>query len=167
MSAVEWKSLSRKHLFDRIRAILSYQFNQKFAQVFLAPFQDMKIKFSRRTGKIKYLFLKSELQGVYLPRLGTFAISLYAARRIYKKLSPPRFRVQVLTDISKFIKDGKSVFAKHVVNIDKKLRIGKQCFVVDQQDNLLAIGKLQIPPRYIGHLKNGVAVDVKKGIDKI
>ena len=60
MSAVEWKSLSRKHLFDRIRAILSYQFNQKFAQVFLAPFQDMKIKFSRRTGKIKYLFLKSE-----------------------------------------------------------------------------------------------------------
>lgn len=158
-------SFSRKDLFFHIFSILSYQFNENFATEFLRPFEKMTFKFSKKTGKVKHIFNNKVLEANYRPSLGTFSITIDAAKRILHKIEYPNFRVQVQSDISDFISNGKSVFAKHVKTLDPNLRIGNEVFVVDEQDNLLAVGKLSLPPKYIPYFKFGSAVNVRQGIN--
>ena len=144
---------------------MSFQFNEKFATEFLSPFEKMDFKFSKHTGKMKHIYIDKVLQANYRPSLGTFSINIEAAKRILHKIDFPNFRVQVQSDVSEFISDGKSVFAKHVKIIDTNLRIGNEVFIVDEQDNLLAVGKLSLPPKYIPYFKFGSAVNVRQGIN--
>ena len=156
-------SFSRKDLFFHIFSILSYQFNEKFATEFLNTFEKMNFKFSKNTGKLKHIYIDEVLQANYRASLGTFSITIDAAKRILHKIDFPDFRVQVQSDVSEFISDGKSVFAKHVKTIDPSLRIGNEVFIVDEQDKLLAVGKLSLPPKYIPCFKFGSAVNVRQG----
>ena len=162
---MKMNSFSRKELFFHIYSILSYQFNEKFASEFLNLFEKMTFKFSKNTGKVKHIFINKILQANYRPSLGTFSITIDTAKRILPKMDFPNFRVQVQSDVSEFIADGKSVFAKHVKSIDPNLRIGNEVFIVDEQDNLLAVGKLSLPPNYIPCFKFGSAVNVRQGIN--
>jgi predicted RNA-binding protein (TIGR00451 family) len=157
-------NFSRSELYQFIHAVLSYQFNDTFANAFLSIFDEMKFEFSRKTGKLKHIYQQKVLQANYRPTLGTFSISLDTIKRIKDQLDFPQFRVQVLSEVSDFIAQGKSVFAKHVVMLDKQLRVGDEVIVVDEEDNLLAIGKLTLPPVYFPDFKFGSAVKVRKGI---
>lgn len=160
------KTLLREDLYHHVFAILSYQFNEKFAQVFLEPFEKMEFKFSASTGKLRYISLEGNLQASYRSDLGTFTLSLEAASRVHDKMPAPLFSVKVLTEISEFIKQGKSVFSKHVLHIDPQLRIGDEVMIVDEQDRLLNVGKLELPPCYFPSIRNGSAVKVRKNIEK-
>ena len=75
-------------------------------------------------------------------------------------------RAVVLNDISDFIRKGRNVFCKHVLDIDDNLRPLDEIIVVNQKDNLLAIGKLAIPIPYVRSFKTGIAINVRKGIEK-
>ncbi len=162
---MKMSSFSRKDLFFHIFSIMSYQFDEKFATEFLSSFENMIFKFSKNTGKLKHIYIDKVLQANYRPSLGTFSITIDAAKRILHKIDTPNFRIQVQSDVSEFISNGKSVFAKHVKTIDSNLRIGNEVFVVDEQDNLLAVGKLSLPPKYIPYFKFGSAVKVRQGIN--
>ena len=162
---MKMNSFSRRELFSHIFSIMSYQFNEKFANEFLSTFERMTFKSSKKTGKMKHIFNNKVLEANYRPSLGTFSITIDAARRVLHKIEFPNFRVQVQSDVSEFISDGKSVFAKHVKAIDPNLRIGNEVFIVDEQDNLLAVGKLSLPPKYIPYFKFGSAVNVRQGIN--
>lgn len=162
---MKMSSFSRKDLFFHIFSIMSYQFDEKFATEFLSSFENMTFKFSKKTGKMKHIYIDKVLQANYRPSLGTFSITIDAAKRILHKIDIPNFRVQVQSDVSEFISNGKSVFAKHVKTIDPNLRVGNEVFIVDEQDNLLAVGKLSLPPKYIPYFKFGSAVNVRQGIN--
>ena len=75
-------------------------------------------------------------------------------------------RIIVLTEISEFIKKGRNVFCKHVVEVDNNLRPLDEVIVVNQKDELLAIGRLKLPVDFITSFKTGLAVLVRKGVDK-
>ena len=162
---MKMSSFSREDLFFHIFSIMSYQFDEKFATEFLSSFENMTFKFSKNTGKMKHIYIDKIIQANYRPTLGTFSITIDAAKRILHKIDFPNFRVQVQSDVSEFISNGKSVFAKHVKTIDPNLRIGNEVFIVDEQDNLLAVGKLSLPPKYIPYFKFGSAVNVRQGIN--
>ncbi|MHA1719662.1 MAG: PUA domain-containing protein [Promethearchaeota archaeon] len=162
---MKMRSLSKNEIYNHVFSILSYQFNENFAYEFLKPFEKITFKFSKKTGKIKHIYLNKVLQANYRAALGTFSISIDAAQRILSKINFPDFRVQVQSDISEFISEGRSVFAKHVKKIDPNLKIGNEVFVVDENDKLLAIGKLSLPPKYIPWFKFGSAVNVRQGIN--
>lgn len=159
--------MPRDELFNHINAILTYQFSEEFARAFLEPFSAMMVKFSRSTGKIREIYYDNTPQASYRPPFGTFSISLAAAQRILPTLPSLVHRVVVLSEVAEFIKAGKSVFAKHVVGIDPTLHIGDEVLVVDQSDNLLAVGKLHLPPHYFPSMQHGSAVKVRKGINAL
>ena len=158
------QSLPKTQLFHTVYQIMCYQFNEILAKSFLEPFEKMNFKFSRRTGKIKQIFLQGKLQSTYRPPFGTFSITLDAAKRIMKDVAIPIHRVQVQKDVSDFIKQGKSVFSKHVKLLDQNLQIGDEVFVVDSSDELLAIGKLNMSAKSILSSRSGCAVKVRKGM---
>ncbi|WP_371801904.1 PUA domain-containing protein [Candidatus Lokiarchaeum ossiferum] len=164
---MKMQSLSKAQLFHVLHQIFCYQFSENIADLFLEPFEDMVIKFSRRTGKVKQIFYQGDLQSTYRSPFGTFSLTLYAALRILKKIPSPNNRIQVQHDVADFIRQGKSVFSQHVELLDKNLQIGDEVFVVDESDELLAIGKLNAPVNLILSSNSGCAVKVRKGVNSI
>ena len=158
---------SQEDIIIHLRSIITYQFDEEFTSHFFDDPTKISLKFSRKTGKIKHIYYNGTLQASFRPQLGTFTLTLEAGKRLIKKLKFPKFQIMVQNDVSSFIKDGKSVFSKHVVKVDPQLGIGKEVFIVNEDLEYLAIGKITLPPKYILQFQSGSAVSVRKGINSI
>ncbi|WP_457557422.1 PUA domain-containing protein [Candidatus Harpocratesius sp.] len=150
-----------------LRGIFTYQFNTTVASVLLGSFPKMTFKFSHKTKKLKFIYVDNQIFASYRPQTGTFSLSFSAANLILHHTSIPTLRVVILTEVQDFIKDGKSVFSQHVVDVDPSLHIGDEVIIVNETDELLAIGKLFYPPIYIKQRVKGSCVKVRKGINSI
>jgi 7-cyano-7-deazaguanine tRNA-ribosyltransferase len=63
-----------------------------------------------------------------------------------------------------FIKEGKSVFAKFVVDCDPNLRPFDECLIVDEKDNLLAAGRTLLNRDEMISFEYGMAVKTREAI---
>lgn len=97
-------------------------------------------------------------------KTGLLVLSLEGAKRLHRKIKPPRLRVVVQSNVGEFIRAGKSVFCKHVRNMDKSLRPGDEVLIVDRSDHLLGYGRLVLPPDLALGLRRGVAAKVRGGL---
>ncbi|MHA1273734.1 MAG: PUA domain-containing protein [Promethearchaeota archaeon] len=86
---------------------------------------------------------------------------------IINNIKKPILRIVVQNDIAEFIAEGRNVFCKHVVDIDENLRPNDEVIIVNENDELLAVGRLKIPVSYIKSFKSGVAVNVRRGIKSL
>ncbi len=149
-----------------IRAIIDYQFGSPISAALFEESIISNIEYSKNTGRIKHVYVDGDLYLNYRPNIGLFTLSLKAAKRIIEKIDPPTLRVIVLNEISEFIKEGRNVFNKHVIEIDSRLRPLDEVIVVNQLDELLGIGRVKLPVPYVKSFNNGIAVIVRKGINK-
>ena len=152
--------------FRQIQAISDYQFGSDLTRILFDDITNIRFERSPNTDKIRYVFNKNRLLLTLRPNNGFFTLSLLAAEKIIGKTSAPTMRVVVLNEISEYIKQGRNVFCKHVVDVDKNLRPLDETIVVNQDDELLAIGKLKLPVPYVKAFSNGIAVNIRKGIYK-
>ena len=157
---------SKEQNIEKVSAILHYQFGRLTFNNTFTDSSDVTFEFSKKTGKIKHIFLKGKRILTYRPTMGQFSLSLEGAKLIKLNSKSPQFRVIVMDEVQEFIKQGKSVFCKHVINMDEVLRPGNEVIVVNQKDELLAVGKLLIPSLLFSGRSLGVAVDVRKGVEK-
>jgi Prefoldin, molecular chaperone implicated in de novo protein folding, alpha subunit len=79
-------------------------------------------------------------------------------------LKPPSLRVIVSNEAVPFVKEGKSVFARFVIDVDKSLRRGDEVIVVSSRDELIAIGKMMVSGEEAMELETGEIVKIKKSI---
>ena len=156
---------SKSRILKKIHAILKFQFETDVFEQILTT-DNIKIEFSRNTGNMKYIYLNKERLLSYKPTTGMFTLSILGAKLLHSNSSSPKHRVIIMSEVEEFIRAGKSVFSHHVIQIEESLRIGSEVLVVNEQDDLLALGKLSVPPSYAG-LSIGQAVAVRKGIPKI
>ena len=150
----------------KVKSISDYQFGQSITDILFEDEKEIKIEFSKNTGKIKHVFYRDELLLNLRPTNGFFTLSLFSAEIIIKNIPKPRLRGIVMNEISDFIKIGRNVFCKHITDIDDNLRPSDEIIVVNQADEILAIGKLVIPVPYVRSFKTGIAIKVRKGISK-
>ena len=150
----------------KIKAISDYQFGIDVTDILFDDLENIHLKRSPNTNKIRYIYHKDNLLLSLRPNNGLFTLSLYSAKMIVDKTSAPKLRVIVLDEISEFIRKGRNVFCKHVVDIDVGLRPLDEIIVVNQADELLAIGKLKIPVSYVKAFSSGVAINIRKGTYK-
>ncbi|MFX1337960.1 MAG: PUA domain-containing protein [Promethearchaeota archaeon] len=150
----------------KAKAICDYQFGPNITDILFRNEEDIRLERSKNTDKIRYIYIKDKLLLTLRPNNGFFTLSFFSAKKIIKNTTPPKLRAIVLTEISEFIKQGRNVFCKHIINIDENLRPMDEVIIVDQNDELLAIGRLKIPIAYVKTFKNGVAINVRKGINK-
>ena len=150
----------------KVKAICDYQFDPDITDILFSNKEEIRLERSKNTNKIRYIYLEDNLLLTLRPSNGFFTLSLFSAKKIIDNTTPPKLRAIVSTEISDFIKKGRNVFCKHVINIDENLRPMDEVIVVDQNDELLAIGRLKIPIDYVKTFKNGVAINVRKGINK-
>ncbi|MFX1256442.1 MAG: PUA domain-containing protein [Promethearchaeota archaeon] len=150
----------------RVLAISDYQFGKEITDILFDDIEKIRVIRSKNTNKIRYVYYHNNLMLTLRPTNGFFTLSLFSAKKIIEKTLPPKLRIIVLNGISEFIKEGRNVFCKHVVDIDNNLRAMDEIIVVNQNDELLGIGRLKIPIIYVKSFKSGIAVNVRKGMNK-
>ncbi len=100
------------------------------------------------------------------PDSGWFTLSIEGARRVKEALPFPKMRVVVMDEVSDFIAEGKSVFAKHVVDVDEEIRANDEVVVVNTADELLATGRAVLSAFEMLEMERGMAVKVRQGVKK-
>ncbi len=144
-----------------IRTIADYQFGQGAGK---ALFPETCEFILSSNGKIRQIFDKGKRIATLKADSGLLTLSIEGARRLQSHFPFPRLRVVVANEVSDFIAEGKSVFAKHVVKVDERIRANDEVIVVNERDELLATGKAILSAFEMLLMKKGVAVKIRQAI---
>jgi len=147
-----------------VRVIADYQFGRNAGSI-LFP-DSCQFIISPKTGKVRQVVLNGKRIATVKPDSGLLSLSIEGARLLKDHFEYPSLRVAVDSRVGEFIAGGKSVFAKHVVDVDDRIRAGDEVIVVDEGDELLATGKALLSAFEMLEFKRGVAVSVRQGVRK-
>jgi uncharacterized protein with predicted RNA binding PUA domain len=145
----------------RVRSVADYQFG-KGEGTELFP-ENVNIVFSRKTGRIRYVYLEGKRLVTMRPTDGFFSLSIDGAERIVHGGQSAKCFVAVRSDVAKFIADGGDVFAAHVVRADDEVRAKDEVIVLDEGGKVLAVGRAVLSGEEMKAFKRGVAVKVRRG----
>jgi len=142
--------------------VADYQFG-KGVGAELFP-EDVKILYSRNTGRIRHVYLGSKRLATMRPTDGLFSLSIAGAKRLVQNARLAKCYVMVRDDVSRFVADGGDVFAAHVVRVDDDVRAKDEVVVRDDRGEVLAVGRAVLSGEEMRAFKKGVAVRVRRGI---
>ena len=145
----------------RVRSVADYQFG-KGVGAELFP-DGIEIVYSKRTGRIRYVYLDGKRLVTLRPTDGLFSLSIAGAKRIVENASSARCIVTVRSDVARFIAEGGDVFAVHVIKADNDIRPKDEVIVVDEEGKILAVGRAVLSGDDMKAFKSGVAVKVRRG----
>jgi predicted RNA-binding protein (TIGR00451 family) len=148
----------------RLRSVGDYQFGRGVGRI-LFP-KRITVVHSRKTGKIRLVYLDGKLLATLRPRDSWLALTIEGAKLLLRKRKNLPAYVTVMNDVGGFIKKGRNVFAKHVTHADKSLRAEDEVVVIDEDRNLLAVGRAVLSGEELGAFKLGVGVRVRRGIEE-
>lgn len=148
--------------FQRVRNVVEYQFGQGISDILLDG--KVEIEKSKITGKIRTV----RVNGAHILSMrasdGFFTLKEAGARKILEKTSPPRLRIIVQEDSVPFNREGKNVFCRFVIDADENLVPMDEVIVVDENDELVAIGRTLLTREEMLAFEKGIAVKVREGI---
>ncbi len=145
----------------RIRSVADYQFG-KGVGAKLFP-ENVEIAYSKRTGRIRYIYLNGKRLATLRPTDGLFSLSIKGAKRIAENAGSAKCFVTVQNNVSRFIAEGGDVFAVHVIKADYQIRPKDEVIIVDEGGRVLAVGRSVLSSEEIKSFKVGVAVKVRRG----
>jgi len=151
-------------VLQKIRSLADYQLGKGAGRA-LFP-KSVQVASSRRTGRIRHVYLNHELLTTLRPTDGMFSLTISGAKRLLRGVEPPRLWVKVQKDAEPFIAKGKSVFAKHVVDADSEIRPQEEVIVTSEHNHILAVGKAILTGKEMKAFKHGVAVKVRRGVSE-
>lgn len=138
-----------------VESILSWTWGNEAAQRLLAT--PLRARHSRSTGRLREVLRGTQVLFVVgndgLPR-PTFA----GGEEMRSVLPAPRARVVAHADAVPFVREGRSLFSRHVVGADPELAPGDAVLVVDGEDHLLSVGRALLSGAEMGRFRRGVAV---------
>ncbi len=120
--------------------------------------EDAVIERSKNTGRIRNVLVNKKLWLVlrasdYIPILHGIAWEM-AKRDGWKVIVP--------NGVSEHVRDGKSTFAKFVIDADERIRPGLEVLIVNESGELLATGTARMSGKEMVRARDGVAVDTRK-----
>jgi uncharacterized protein with predicted RNA binding PUA domain len=148
----------------KVRSIADYQFG-KGVGAKLFP-DNIEIQYSPRTGRIRYINLDSERLATLRPTDGVLSLSLKAAQLMAKNTPFAKCFVTVKNEVSRFVAAGGDVFAVHVVKVDSEVGAKDEVIALDEEGNVLAVGRTALSSEEIKAFKIGVAVKVRHGANE-
>ncbi|MCK5636151.1 MAG: tRNA-guanine(15) transglycosylase, partial [Thermoplasmatales archaeon] len=125
---------------------------------------EIKIVKSRKTGKIRNIYCNDKHILSMRAGDGLFTLKIDGAKKLHEFFKTPILRVIINKDAVPFIINGKSVFAKFVINCDNNLRPNDECIIVDEKDNFLGTGRCLLNKIEMLSFNFGMAVKVREHI---
>ncbi len=147
---------------NRIRSVADYQFGKGVGTVVFP--RNVEVVLSKRTRRIRYVYLSGKRLATMRPTDGFFSLSIAGAKRIVRSMRSAKCFVTVNNDVSRFIAEGGDVFAAHVVRADDEIRSKQEVIVLDENGEVLAVGRSVLSGEEMKAFKRGVAVKVRRGL---
>jgi len=145
----------------RVRYIADYQFGSGSGEALFSG--DINIVKSKKTGKIRHVYDKEELIATLRASDGVLVLGREGALRLHRYLPYPHKRVIVNEEAEPFAVEGKSIFAKFIIDCDSNIRASEEILNVNSKDELLAFGKSILCGPEMINFKTGQAVKTRKG----
>ena len=145
----------------RLRRIAEYQFGENMGKT-LFP-ENIEVETSKRTGKIKRISINGRVIATLRPNDGLLALSIQGAKRIKEETKPPKLRAIAIKEVTELIERGRNLFAKHVKDADPTIIPGDEVIVVDEEDNVLAVGRAILTGKEMVAFKSGIAIKIRRG----
>jgi uncharacterized protein with predicted RNA binding PUA domain len=169
---------------NRLRIVADYQFGAGAGQALFAPPVTVR---HTSSGRPEQVLVADGADSIDADRTagerlvsygvdGRFTLGAEGGRRLHSTLprSPPAYRVFVGDDSEPFVREGRNAFAKFVTAVDPEIRPGDEVLVVHERaqerettdtDDLLAVGRAELPARGMLAFDTGMAVKIREGID--
>lgn len=141
---------------------IRHHLNALFDAYFILP-KLTSFDYSRRTGRIKSFSFENQLAGT-LRTDGGIALTVSGAEILMKN---PLFKVNCVIPIQEaipFVSEGRSLYCKHVKWCGSNVKVGSDVVVIDDNDEILAVGRARIASNMMKELGAGVAVRIRQGI---
>lgn len=148
----------------QIRSIADYQFGQDVGAK-LFP-DNVELVYSPATKRIRFINLNGKRLATLRPTDSLLSLSVVAARFLAENVDSMRCFVVVRNDVAKFVADGGDVFAAHVVKADERICAKDEVIAVDEDKQVLAVGRAMLSGAEMLAFKVGVAVKVRHGSGK-
>ncbi len=145
--------------YRRIYATLAYQFDEKVARALTYPLEELQVELSG-TGRVRYVWRGGSMILTLRASDGMFALGIEACNIIVRAVEPPKFRVVIARGEASRIKG--NIMRPVVVDIDPDLRPGDEVIVVDEDDIVVGVGRLKLPPLTVKNVEKGEIVRVRK-----
>ena len=124
--------------------------------------KDIEISFSRKTGRIRTVSHKGKLLCT-LRIDGGLAISTFFAQILLKSKIFRENCLEISKEAAPFVKEGRSVFCKHVIWCGKKVRISADTPILFE-DKVIAVGKASLSCEMILDFDRGVAIKIRDSL---
>ena len=147
-----------KDQLKAIKALLSYQFDEKVAKSFIA--QPLMIEVRNR--KIRYIYLEGKRIMTLRPTDFCFTISIDAGKIILGSSEPPKYRVEVREDVE-YRGD---IMGIDVISSDPAIRPGDEVVIVGEGDKILGVGKAKVPGFMMNSMGPGEVVRIREKVDR-
>jgi len=144
----------------RVRIIADYQFGSGAGKIL---FRDAVTFVLSRTGRVSQVLDNGIRVATLRSSDGLFTLSELGARRLHAGIPYPGLRVVMNPEAAPFVGDGKTAFARHVIAVDPDLRANDEALLVDENDVLIATGRILLSPLEMLAFTRGTAVKVRHG----
>jgi len=124
---------------------------------------DFSFEYSKRTGRIKNFSIKNRLVAT-LRIDGGLAITIFGAKEFLKSQQFKQNCVVPTEKVIPFVREGRSLFCKHVEWCGSNVKAGSDVAIVDSVDNVVAVGRALVGYNHMKNYQKGVAVKVREGI---
>ena len=145
----------------RVKYIADYQFGSGSGKALFNG--NINIVKSKKTGKIRHVYDKDELIATLRASDGVLVLGKEGAIRLHRYLPYPHNRVIVNEEAEPFAVEGKSIFAKFIIDCDSNIRSSEEILIVNSKDELLAFGRSILCGPEMMDFKTGQAVKTRKG----
>lgn len=150
-------------LREKFLMTIDYLFGNEIGNAFLS--ENLEFTISKRTGKIKDVLIDSGRIASFRFD-GSIALTINGAQILKDKDLLKDNYVMVQKGPDEFISEGKSVFAKHVVDCGIRVRPKCDVVVIDKNETIIAVGKALLSAKMMKSFNRGIAVKVRESLNK-
>jgi len=160
VSLNEIERKSEDYDIRKIKSIANYQFGKGAGDALFDG--KIGIRKSKTTGKIRNVYCNGKHVVSIRASDGFFTLKAEGGRRLHRFFSYPKMRVVVGDEAEPFIKEGRNVFAKFVVDACREIRPYDEVLIVSKEDELLAVGQCLMNRDEMLDFERGVAVKTRE-----
>lgn len=146
----------------KIRAVADMQFGPGAADALYDG--TLELVTSKRTGKVRNVLCDGEHIVSLRARDGLFTLKVAGAARLHASSDHMCCRIMVDNEAVPYVREGKSVFAKFVVDADAALRPYDEAIIVDGKDGIIAVGQCRMNRAEMLSFRRGMAAKTREGI---
>ena len=146
----------------KLQSIADFQFGQGVGKILFSG--NIEIERSKGTNRIRFIYKDRTRICSFRVRDGFLVPSLLGGEIIHKNNSG--LEVIVDEDSEPFVRDGKSVFAQHVIDADADISRRDEVIIINEKKEFLGIGTAKISGIMMKEMNKGVAVSTRKGKKK-